>query len=431
MARAQFLNALKGDAWISAEIRKIFYSDSKIDEVGDYLTALTFVILARHMSGLETTVITTNFDDLLEREIGTKELDELLTFKPIYDETTFGLPPEPDGTPTVRVHHIHGYIPAVGPHSNIVLTLEQFASIHPDDWSERLLSSVSDDDVWLAVGMGLTDLHVLRHVITRAKREGGVTYALLARHSRNDYRHDDDLFFFLDKSVSDGYKALNITPLIMDWYSELAIFLDEVFRLTWVDVDESLAGLTIAQRFSAWRNEVERLDSTALKNGFLRRESKISPLLAQLRDDVSSYLRSELHSDETLKIEYWELLDDRESLRCAASSDGLKFTGSSRPILPLSTSSPWASVQACISGLVTVVEVEKPTSRWQTFFAIPLRIWDKGYDGVPAGSLVVSSTVKPSSLIGDDRVRAKLLSLRESVEAQLASQVRSVTRGLN
>ncbi len=424
MATTQFLAGLKGEDWISREVRKLFYAESVTDDVGDYLTALTFLILARNLSGLETTVVSTNFDDLLEREAIDQDLIDDLTFEPIYDKATFdSYAAHPKGTP---VHHIHGYVPISGPYSRIVLTLGQFAGISGDDWSEQLLDSLAGADAWLAVGMSMTDLHVLRHVMTRAKRSDGTTYVLLARHSRNNHRSDESLFFFLDKAVRDGYEGLGLCPIILDWHAELAIFLDEAWRLSWVDVDPTAAGRPYSQRFRAWHLESSRLDSEIFANGLRKRETKLSEVLRDVRDEVAATLRSQLNSDETLKTETWEFDERREHLICTASSDGVKHYQASRPRLRLETTSHWAAVQAATSGLVTAVELEATDSRWRTFFGIPLRMWDKGYDGVQAGVLVFSSTALPSSLIGDARVRDVLLRSREHVLSAMAARVRHV-----
>lgn len=432
MATAQFIGGLKGDEWVSREIARIFYSSEVEQTSEDYLTGLSFVIVARFLAGLETTVISTNFDDILEREVNQSiALEGEISLAPVYDPTSVQEVAawQGDDESIFPVYHIHGFLAKDGRRTPIVLTLEQFAAIDDSHWTEVLLREVQAADVWLSVGMSLTDLHVLRHVLRRSQRAPDMdTFALMARHSRNDHRADSDVFFYLENAITDGYTNLGVTPLFMNWYGELAMFLDEVFLFTGSKPSGVPASYSFKTRRDAWMERVASANSRTDSGGLGVREKNLSRALRSRQESVSEFVRRHFPASEVIKVEYWELDTRMEVLSCIASSDGVKYHESTRPTLRLEALSNWAAAQAIQSNLVSAIE-DGGTSRWQTFSAWPVRLWAPPHYGIPVGALVFSSASPKgtSGLVGDDRVeetlRGAVVTMAEAV-AKSAPRVR-------
>ena len=429
MAIVDFLEALLGERWVQNELSTVFYSNRRISEPSDLLNAVTYLIIQRRQLGLKTTVITTNFDDLLESEIDTfnrgKARSQQLLFQPTFDRKSHRAALR-DRT-SQPIYHVHGFIGRDGRRSkHLILSLSDFARDWQNDWSHGVFAEADKADVWLTVGMGLSDLHVLRYLKARAQRQRK-TYALLPRQSHAFVVEQGRVGFYLERAVTQGFRNLGVNPVFVNWFGELAQFFDEVTNQSGYMPNKRFLALPYNERLERWWNEIGIYSFYSDDEKYFNRQQReFRSLLIDIRSAISAELFSRFGVREEFKVEFWASPPTgSHELELVASSEVLQGHGSSRASAALHPGSRWALVRAYQEGIVRASESDSPTSRWRSFSAWPVRVESHPYGGILVGVMVFASRAEigSSALTENEHISTALLQAVITFEKRLRRPV--------
>ena len=166
-------------------VRDTIYSRLDMEDVSDTIKEIRQLCAAPGRSPNLDSVITYNYDDLIERTLGKSDVD--IRYKTIYGD---GMQASPFELP---IYHVHGFLPA-----KEKLTEEHAITLSEDiyhqqysamySWSNIVQINKFRDSVCLFIGSSFTDPN-LRRLLDIAKRQKGTPskhYAIKRRYKRKD-----------------------------------------------------------------------------------------------------------------------------------------------------------------------------------------------------------------------------------------------------
>ncbi|MCA8383849.1 SIR2 family protein [Burkholderia cenocepacia] len=159
LRKAIAVNSDEGGIFTGA-IRKALYGLRKDDKESPLIKVLVEMCIPRRSGALVSSVITYNFDDLLERELKSKSV----LYKCIYTPTE---PPDVDELP---VYHVHGFVPEdagdyVGVNdTTLVFSEEGYHQIYTDSyhWSNLAQLNALRNSTCIMVGLSMSDPNLRR-----------------------------------------------------------------------------------------------------------------------------------------------------------------------------------------------------------------------------------------------------------------------------
>lgn len=310
----------------------------------------------------ETTVVTLNFDTLLEEAID--EAGGAVAAASRVDDS------RPAGVHSV--HHLHG-IASVRESRDVVLTLSDYNELlgDPDSWQQRLLSACAQKGAIVIAGTSYRDPDVRRwlHVALSAP---GASNALvvLAREAFHVSRTEFDQ---IKDALADQWSAAGLSPVILEDYSDAAQIIRELRHLH--DPDYRAPQQRAA---SLWQAHVDKFDDL---------QQQYSD---QLLEDAAT-LRGAFNVDQ-LNLTLWIADGDGHVARYAAQDRCFRTVDDVRHV-PSGHDSQWIAGRA-LGAEDTVFQniQEGTTSRWGTVCAIPVRV---ELDGLPDIASAVLSVGLP------------------------------------
>lgn len=171
-------------------------------------------------------IITYNFDDLLERKFAEKDIQ----YNIISDEEERHL------VDKLNVYHVHGYLPSdfseVSDEPNLVFSEEDYHKIYQDSysWSNLAQLSALRENTCLFIGCSLTDPN-LRRLLDVAARSGGSPrhYAFLKKKKIKEKTNGEainkdilELYQKIDDNIQTAYyKNLGLNIIWIDEFEEI------------------------------------------------------------------------------------------------------------------------------------------------------------------------------------------------------------------
>lgn len=350
-----------GDRW-DQQVRAALYMN-----VSDLSPSTLHIAAASHaLAGDpgDTTVITLNFDTLLEDAID--EAGGAIAAQSRVDDS------RPSGVHSV--HHLHG-IASVRETQDVVLTLSDYNELlgDPDSWQQRLLTSSAQQGAIVIAGTSYRDPDVRRwlHVALSA---AGASNALvvLAREAFHVSRGEFDQ---IKDALADQWSAAGLTPVIVEDYSDAAQIIRELRHL-----HDPRYSAPQQRAATLWRAHADKFEVL---------QQRYSD---QLLKDAAT-LRGAFNVDH-LNVTLWIADGHGNVARYAAQDRYLRTIDDVRHV-PSGHDSQWIAGRA-LGAEDTVFQnlQEGTTSRWGTVCAIPVRV---ELDGLPDIASAVLSVGLPGN----------------------------------
>jgi len=361
--------------------------------------------------GRDIAVITTNYDDHLEREAARQGSP--------YDffSMTSASPRNPPDE-VVPVYHLHGLARRDGVvEGDIVLSERAHVSgrelvsvPEPDNWREDVILGHLEQSSVLFVGTSLTDPILVTSLIVTSQRTGHSRYATFPRQADPWLEEPQDTIReALDRVSVERLRHLDVEPIRPDFFGQVAQFLAEV-RLCSVAGPGSYAGpdaaIRYGQRMSRWWSD---WSLKITKRGFASAQRACQRLLANGRDSIAEQLglTAKRGDAEQLKLELWARAEpEARSLELWCSSEATFH--SPQALMhrsPVTNNSPYVAVQAFCQGYVKRGPVS-PTrdARWRSFASVPIELEGPPWEQLTVGVINLLSTAPAtqSALAGLD-----------------------------
>jgi hypothetical protein len=352
-------------------LSKHLYGDEKPD---DYRPGpLCTEVAAFKQAFFETTsLVTFNYDDLLERALQAEGMRAEARIDDV------------DERPTVAVvRHLHGRLSPKHPDDPVVLTEADYARFPAEDtWQSRVMSRALDG-LCVFVGLSFNDPNLLRWVYRGGDRRH---LALFTRQSSPSL--SPNVRRELERATRARLSEAGVDAYWADFYGELAQVVHEARRRRGPGRRPD-PFLTRAARVSKRGQQRCIPSSTA----FDRRQREMSELLSALLEIVQSIAQSagvDL-ADEHLGLALWGIDHVRREASLWASSDRLYSKPEDIVSLPFELASRWTAVEAATQSNTVEIDPRVYASRWRFVRGVPL-VWDEDTDRIIVGAATLTST---------------------------------------
>jgi len=331
--------------------------------------------------GRRLTILTTNYDDLIERAL----LASGIPAKNIksYVRRT---PPPPE---SVAVTHLHGYAGRVGKPRRIVLTEEHYHRMQRgSSWQEEYVTDRLENSVCLFIGTSLSDPNLIRYLYGYKQTSLRRHAAVFVRQAELEGAHEA-VRAVREEAASKRWEGRGVSVIFVDHFADAAQLLYEIgHRLE--------SGTTYEPVGARASVALRRIEETALllagtDEAFGRRQVELS---RWLRDTLQRTLRSTLGIDapagERLALTLWLLGRDGRTLTAWAHSDRAHQDPTTIEAVSMHPSSTWVAVRTVCQGVRVEFDRHSDISRWRFVRGLPLVIEEPSR--LPIGCLTIAST---------------------------------------
>ncbi|WP_456505253.1 SIR2 family protein [Arthrobacter sp. UYCu723] len=358
------------------------------------------------MSGKQVTVITTNYDTLIEDAV-----------KIILDGDKSRHPTEPIGlnvidtnlqarelTDGINLAYLHGRVNEDGGHrGRLVLSEIDYQETH--DRSVKFLASSfrRPNTAVLILGSSLTDPPLVEALSISRKKNRISKFAIMpiqaTKYAQKTLTRQDTSRS--KKHIMRRGELLGLNILIPDFYFQIAQFCLEADLVRTVDsVSYDAWSDRYGQRLLGWWSDWKDnfIDVDFLNN--FAADSR--GFLDELRRDFLTYNPDDIGEDESLRLELWVREDPsaRRGLSLVASSAGYFTDESVLRREEFSLYSANASLRAFQDGRVQHTDASRLlrdgkkeiTSRWRSYLCVPIRVQTGSAGSLPVGVITLSST---------------------------------------
>ena len=162
LARYVKLHARYEDS-VAEYVQRLLYLNLKTPSGATALGAIADLAIHCSLNGIRLSVITFNYDSLLEEEIARQ--DKHVSFDVVYDDRTFS-----EAHSLIRIYHVHGFLPrgefSSNRSSGIILSEDEFHQIYsiPNHWSNVIQNSCYAQTGCVFVGLSFSDPNLRRLV---------------------------------------------------------------------------------------------------------------------------------------------------------------------------------------------------------------------------------------------------------------------------
>ncbi|HXH36239.1 MAG TPA: SIR2 family protein [Plantibacter sp.] len=363
-------NAL-GDRW-DQQIRSALYRG-----LSDLSPSALHLAAAGHaLAGpaSETTLITLNFDTLLE-DAAKIDLDDAAVHSRIDGS-------RPDGV--YVVHHLHG-IASTSHSEGVVLTLSDFNELlgNQDSWQQQILRESASQGAIVIAGTSYRDPDVRRwlHVALAEAPDENAAVVLLARQAFGVSR---DQFSQLERALAEQWSSAGLKPVIVEDFTDAAQIIRE---LRYVHA-------------SNYRAPQERAD--AMWKAHVAQFADLQESYSDRLGLNASRLKDAFDVDH-LNVTLW-LADGNGSVARYAAQDRIYKSAEDLRHVESGHDSRWVAGRALGAEDIVFQDIEDgSTSRWGTVFAVPVRVVVPGH---PEMAMAVISVGLPGSAATHFKSRA-------------------------
>lgn len=340
----------------------------------------------RMQFGDRITILTTNYDDLIERALLTAGATKRNIRSYVRRRN------EPPGG-AVPVTHLHGYAGREGPPRNLVLTEEHYHRMQRGrSWQEEYVTDRLENSLCLFIGTSLTDPNLIRYLYGYSSSS--------RRHAAIFVRQGDldsaapSVRDAREEAIAKRWHRCGVEAIFVDHYADAAQLLYEIGhrRATGADYEP------LPDRA---RRTLELIERALFATG------GTDDQFAQRQIALSSWLRSHLYKllgtaldgadppgGERLALALWLLSPDGWTLTGWAHSDRAHQDPATIEAVPIAAGSEWVAVRTICQGVRVELDRESAVSRWRYVRGLPL-VLDQP-TRIPIGCLTISST-KPGT----------------------------------
>lgn len=234
LLQARYIRTGLGDKFYPAILEALYRKITTTEEgTSELLRAISHLCIPKRRNVGIKSVVTYNYDDLLEKHLSEQEI----SYVPIFKET------DTCSFEELAVYHVHGYLPRDASFSKeqsnslLVLSEEVYHALmlDPYSWSNITQLNLLRENTCLMLGLSMTDPN-LRRLLEIASRKSPEPkhYAILKRHttsSRNIKvgKKALDTYINVDQELQEeSYKELGVRIIWVDDYKEIPQILREI-----------------------------------------------------------------------------------------------------------------------------------------------------------------------------------------------------------
>ena len=376
----QRLSAIHGDntpTRVAEVLRRILYADSSW--VSGMLAAqLATLARSRADSGKKTEILTTNYDDYIERPLVGSEMNVVVSGKPVRRGRK---------TAPISLRYLHGRIPEHEAPTEVVISEADYSESDERVYGE--LMEALQRGTFLILGSSLTDTALVRALIDskEAARKAGRKRLVVISRQGNTVAADP-VGRQLLRSALEHFGCTAVYP---DFHCQIAQFVCEI-RVCSRNPEEYVRRVStqnyrgrLGGWWDGWMQEMQ--DDLASQQAL--HHQRLRAVLDTVRDALDA------PEDESLKLELWMRWrpDDRR-LKLWASSVGTWTDEMSMRSGRIASDSEYVSVRAFCDGHPILKSFDAEAhERWKTYLAAP--VWVTTDDASHIAGVVTLASMAP------------------------------------
>jgi hypothetical protein len=357
-------------------------------------------------------VVTTNYDDFLERHLDWLETPDEKSGKPILEPLALDFSNDlisrkamedevalyTDCDPARRkLLHLHGYVPEDAGTQATFVTFSEVDYARAYRLSAEVLGKLLRSHSMLIIGSGLTDPPLLSALASTAAdaRDAGLTrLAVVPLQGLQARLTTNGRIVEVCKNIVGRMNHFEVEVTFPDFYSQTAELITEI-RVAARELHEKRGyrGTTAEhhQRLIAWWQDWHgrRLRDWAAANAKDHRT-----LCEELEE-----LQKRFKLREPLKLEIWirwKPDQDPRMLKLWASSTGTWPREDTMPVAEISNQSKYVSVETFCHGRPGIHP--RPDDRWRTYLSVPVRFGTAQGRDVPVAVITLASMEKDTQI---------------------------------
>jgi hypothetical protein len=349
------------------------------------------VAFLRQCFGERLRVLTTNYDDLLERALAARGLRGSL------------------------VTHLHGVAGRRGKPKGLVLTEEHYQRMQQGrrSWQEELVTERLAESLCLFVGTSLTDPNLIRYLYGYRRAARRAHAAVFVRQGDLEGA-PDAVRAAREEAMARRWERLGVEAVFVDHFADAAQLLYEIGLRRQRGAGYAPVGRRAAAVLGAIEDTV--LDAHAGEVLFGARQVVLSRWLrGTLYDELDAV---DVPRGERVALALWLLSGDGRQLTGWAHSDRAHQDPLTIESVEVGGASEWVAVRTVCQGVPVELDRHDATSRWRFVYGLPLTLSDP--TRLPLGCVTLSSTVPGA--------RSALTRLGEPAITRLLGKILDVLR---
>lgn len=213
-------------------VHKVLYENQQTLNT-NLLNAITNICMPKRNHIGVRSVVTYNFDNILERKLKQKGID----YNVVYREADIS------DYESLNVYHVHGYLPnnldELDEEMNLIFSEEDYHRVYRDSycWSNIIQLNAFRDNTCLFIGCSLNDPN-LRRLLDVAARSGESArhFAILKRNQINPGNNEVeknllDIYENIDLNIRESYyKSIGLNIIWVDSFEEIVTIINRLRR---------------------------------------------------------------------------------------------------------------------------------------------------------------------------------------------------------
>ncbi len=339
------------------------------------------VAYLRECYGERLVMLTTNYDDLIERALLKRGV--LRKNVKSYVRRREALP-----AGAVPVTHLHGFAGRTGSPKRLVLTEEHYHRMQTgSSWQEELVTQRLAESLCLFIGTSLTDPNLIRYLYGYEKT--GRKHAAVFVRQGDLEGAADEVRAARETAVARRWERQGVEAVFVDHFADAAQLAYEIGLRRHIGSDYEAIGIRARRVIAAIKETVFRAGDTGAE--FAERQVALSRWLRELLYETleTALGRARLPADEHLALALWLLGEDGTTITGWAHSDRAHQDQQTIEAVPIASASEWVSVRAVCQGVQLQLDRDSAVSRWHFVRGLPL-IFEEP-TRLPIGCLTISS----------------------------------------
>jgi hypothetical protein len=349
--------------------------------------------------GQRLTIVTSNYDDLLEQAL--REAGYAAKDVKSYIRHRKAMPPG-----AIPVTHLHGYAGRDETKGTLILSEEHYHQMQRgSSWQEEFMAERLLNSNCLFVGSSLTDPNLIRYLYGyRGERPHAALFVRQAEYAQLPAK----VRAAREDATARRWQRCGVDAIFVDHFADVAQILHEIG----LRHEDPTAYTSLFDRASTWIKEIE--------SSVIGVERDIDFELGQrfLSDRLRALLDRGIReaerfgadfSNEAVAASLWLATRDGTGLMSWATTDRLHRDRSTMEAVPIQAGSRWISVEAFCRGTRFEEDRDVYVSRWRYVRGLPLTPTIPGSGLLPVGCLTITSTLPGAQTmleVMDDGVKA-------------------------
>jgi SIR2-like domain len=352
------------------------------------------VAYLRGCFGERMEILTTNYDDLIERAL----IDSGVARSRVRSYGQYRKPKN-RASGVSAVFHLHGIAPREGEPKAIVLTEEQYHSMQRgSSWQERTVTERLETSLSLFVGMSLSDPNLIRYLYgyeSSATRKHAAIFVRQGQAPRAEKPKSNEevqrrraVQTALEQAETKRWERCGVEAIFVDHFADAAQLLYEIGLRKSVGEEYEPVGVRAAELIGDIERKVFLVGKS--QEQFGQRQVRISEFLRDLLFGLLQLaLGGDPPADEKFALALWLNSPDGTEMTGWAHSDRAHQDPSTISPVEISEASDWVAIQTVCRGTRVELNRSNYASRWHFVRGLPLVV--ETPSRLPLGCLTISS----------------------------------------